>query len=75
MWGKANIDNMKKKCISLSDTILNLADTNIEYCWTLFKHGCTLIVAEEVQKRQTQLTCRRAHDHHVASALWNWPQA
>ncbi|XP_060583415.1 uncharacterized protein LOC132739673 [Ruditapes philippinarum] len=115
MWGKANIDNMKKKCSNLSDTILNLTDTNIEDCWTLFKHGCTHIVAEEVParqtsqrynqpwvtrdirritrqkkrwfkrarrsntqhdwdryitiKRQAQLTCRRAHDHHVASML------
>jgi hypothetical protein len=98
---------MKKKCTSLSDIILNLADTNSEDCWTLFKHGCILIVAEKVParqisqkynqpwvtrdvrritrqkkrrrcntqhdwdryrtiKRQAQLACRRAHDHHVA---------
>ena len=103
----------QKECSSLSDTILNLADTNIEDCWILFKHVCTLIGGAsktditEIQptlgnqrrqayhtteetlifkrarrsntqhdwdryktiKRQAQLTCRRAYDHHVASML------
>ena len=55
MWGKANIDNIKKKCSSLSDTIIDAvsATANIDEVWSLFKNGCQLIISEEVPSRQS----------------------
>ena len=54
MWGKANIENIKKKCSSLSDVIIEAVSTtaNIDEVWSLFKKGCQLIINEEVPSRQ-----------------------
>ena len=55
MWGKANIENIKKKCSSLSDVIIEAVSTtvNIDEVWSLFKNGCQLIINEEVPSRQS----------------------